>query len=41
MNSNYNTRLRAAELMINGEQVTVVQRRETIDEGIGNRELAL
>jgi diaminopimelate decarboxylase len=32
MSSNYNTRLRAAELMVDGEQVTVVRRRETIDD---------
>jgi len=32
MSSNYNTRPRAAELMVDGERVTVVRRRETIDD---------
>jgi diaminopimelate decarboxylase len=32
MSSNYNTRPRVAELMVNGEQVAVVRRRETIDD---------
>ncbi|RKZ76525.1 MAG: diaminopimelate decarboxylase [Candidatus Parabeggiatoa sp. nov. 1] len=32
MSSNYNTRLRAAELMVDGERVAVVRRRETVDD---------
>lgn len=32
MSSNYNTRLRAAELMVDGEHVAVVRRRETVDD---------
>jgi diaminopimelate decarboxylase len=32
MSSNYNTRPRAPELMVDGERVTVVRRRETIDD---------
>ncbi|EDN67985.1 diaminopimelate decarboxylase [Beggiatoa sp. PS] len=32
MSSNYNTRPRVAELMVDGEQVAVVRRRETIDD---------
>jgi len=32
MSSNYNTRPRAAELMVDGERVTLIRRRETIDD---------
>ena len=32
MSSNYNTRPRVAELMVDGEQLTIVRRRETIDD---------
>ena len=32
MSSNYNTRLRVAELMVDGKRMTVVRRRETIDD---------
>ena len=31
MSSNYNTRNRAAEVMVDGDQATVVRKRETID----------
>ena len=32
MSSNYNTRPRAAELMVDGERVTLVRRRETVND---------
>jgi diaminopimelate decarboxylase len=32
MSSNYNTRPRAAEVMVDGEQVHPVRRRETVEE---------
>jgi diaminopimelate decarboxylase len=32
MSSNYNTRPRAPEVMVDGERFQVVRRRETIDE---------
>jgi diaminopimelate decarboxylase len=32
MSSNYNSRLRAAEIMVDGERVTVARRRETIED---------
>lgn len=36
MSSNYNTRPRAAELMVDGDQLHVVRRRETLDELYAN-----
>jgi diaminopimelate decarboxylase len=32
MSSNYNTRGRAAEVMVDGEQAFIIRRRETISE---------
>jgi diaminopimelate decarboxylase len=32
MSSNYNTRPRAAEVMVDGDQMVLVRRRETIEE---------
>ena len=32
MSSNYNTRPRAAEVMVDGDQAHLVRRRETVDE---------
>ena len=32
MSSNYNTRCRAAEVLVDGTQFTVVRRRETVDD---------
>ena len=32
MSSNYNTRPRAAEVMVDGKQVHVIRQRETIDD---------
>jgi diaminopimelate decarboxylase len=35
MSSNYNSRCRAAEVMVTGDEVTLVRRRETIDDLLG------
>ena len=39
MSSNYNTRLRAPEVLVNGERYSVVRRRETIDDVLRNESL--
>ena len=39
MSSNYNSRPRAAEVLVDGEQVTLIRRRETLDGLMAQEEL--
>jgi len=39
MSSNYNSRPRAAEVLVDGEQVTLIRRRETLDDLMAQEEL--